>query len=202
MFRKSEEALLGWSEHTVAACAARQDGLLAEAAQLVKPGGVLVYSTCTFAPEENEAVVARFLAQTPEFELSPLNLPGARPGRPEWVAAAAGLERAARFWPHLTPGEGHFIAKLRRTDGPETRVKPALASPLPRQADDLWRAFVRETFSQNPVPDAPLALQGDNLYARPERLPDLAGIQTLRTGLWLGTLRKTASSPRTASRWR
>jgi len=196
MFRKSEEARSGWSEHTVAACAARQGGLLEEAARLVRPGGVLVYSTCTFAPEENEAVVAQFLSTTPEFRPLPLTLPGARSGRPEWVAEpAAGLEHAARFWPHLSPGEGHFIAKLRREGGPQTRVKPPLAAPLPRQADDLWRAFVRETFSRNPVQDAPLALQGDNLYALPERLPDLAGIQTLRTGLWLGTLRKNRFEP-------
>ncbi len=197
MFRKSEEALSMWSEHTVATCAARQDSLLAEAAQLVKPGGVLVYSTCTFAPEENEAVVARFLQDMAEFRLEPLTLPGAQPGRPDWLGKAsdAKLEHTARFWPHLSPGEGHFIAKLRRADGAKTRVELTPFKPLPRQAKDLWETFVHETFAENPLSDAPLTLQGDSLYAPPEMLPSLAGIQTLRTGLWLGTLKKNRFEP-------
>ncbi|CAA9587251.1 MAG: tRNA and rRNA cytosine-C5-methylases [uncultured Truepera sp.] len=201
MFRKSAEALSQWSNRLVESCAARQDGLLAEAAQLVRPGGVLVYSTCTFAPEEDEAVVAKFLQDTPEFRLEPLTLPGAQPGRPDWLGTTseAKLERTARFWPHLSPGEGHFIAKLRRTDGPETRVKPAhvkppMFAPPPRQAK-LWETFVRETFAENPLINAPLTLQGDHLYALPETLPDLTGIHTLRTGLWLGTLKKNRFKP-------
>lgn len=196
MFRKSEDALLMWSEHTVAACAARQDSLLAEAAGLVRPGGVLVYSTCTFAPEENEAVIAKFLRAAPEFELTPLTLPGAQPGRPEWTAEpGAGLERAARFWPHRSPGEGHFIARLRRADGPTTHPKLATPAPPPRQANDLWRAFVRETFTKDPFSEAPLTLRGDRLCALPAALPDPVGIRTLRTGVWLGTLKKNRFEP-------
>ncbi len=197
MFRKSAEALSQWSTYLVRSCAARQNGLLAEAARLVKSGGVLVYSTCTFAPEENEAVVARFLRETPEFELEPLpHRSGVRPGRPDWIAEpSAGLEHTARFWPHLVPGEGHFVARLRRTDGPERRVKPATFAPPPRQARDLWGAFVRETFADDPAPDAPLTLRGDQLIALPQAVPDLAGVQTLRSGLWLGTLKKNRLEP-------
>ena len=196
MFRKSEEASAQWSDYLVQSCAARQDGLLAEAARLVKPGGVLVYSTCTFAPEENEAVVAAFLGEHPEFGLEPLPLPGAQPGRPDWLATPnPELVKTARFWPHLVPGEGHFVARLRRRDGPEVRVKPATFNPLPRPAKSLWETFVSETFTQNPVQDTPLALQGDNLYALPGTLPDLAGLRTLRPGLWLGTLKKNRFEP-------
>ena len=197
MFRKSEAALSQWSESLISSCAARQDELLAEASQLVKPGGVLVYSTCTFAPEENEAVVSTFLRETPGFGLEALPFSdGVQPGRPDWLAKPApGLERTARFWPHLVAGEGHFVAKLRRVDGPETNVKPATFAPPPRQARNLWETFSRETFAENPPPDAPLTLRGDTLYALPEVLPDLAGVQTLRTGLWLGTLRKNRFVP-------
>ena len=196
MFRKSEEALAQWSDYLVQSCAARQDGLLAEAARLVRPGGVLVYSTCTFAPEENEVVVAAFLAGNPEFGLEPPYLPGAQPGRPDWLTTPdPELVKTAHFWPHLVPGEGHFIARLRRTDGPETRVKPAAFAPLPRPAKTFWETFVGETFTRNPVQDAPLALQGDNLYALPETLLDLAGLRTLRPGLWLGTLKKNRFEP-------
>ena len=198
MFRKSAEARAQWSEYLVQSCAARQDGLLAEAARLVKPGGALVYSTCTFAPEENEAVIDKFLRETPGFALEPLpyRSGGVRPGRPDWLAEpSAGLARAARFWPHLVPGEGHFVARLRRADGPERRVEPAAFAPPPRQARDLWRTFVRETFADDPAPDAPLTLRGDRLIAPPEAVPDLAGVQTLRSGLWLGTLKKNRLEP-------
>ena len=195
MFRKSEGAVLQWSEHLVKSCAARQDGLLADAAQLVKPGGTLVYSTCTFAPEENERVVAAFLAEQMEFELVPLTFPGARPGRPDWVAASAGLEHTARFWPHLSPGAGHFVAKLKRVYGPEPRRKTATFAPLPRQAEDLWKKFVGATFDGKVVPNAPLTRRNDQLYAVPETLPELAGLRTLRSGVWLGTLKKNRFEP-------
>ena len=207
MFRKSAEAVSQWSEYLIESCAARQDGLLAEAAKFVKPGGTLVYSTCTFAPEENERVIAAFLEKHPEFGLEPLHLPGAATGRPDWVTASAeGLERTVRFWPHLSPGEGHFIAKLRRISGrtsgqtlghsdAKTRRKTVVPTPLPRQAEDLWNTFVRDTFREVPLPDAPLTLRGEQLYALPEMLPDLTGLRTLRSGVWLGTLKKNRFEP-------
>ena len=203
MFRKSAEALSQWSEYLVQSCAARQNGLLSEAAKLVKPGGVLVYSTCTFAPEENEGVIAAFLQTHPEFRPLPLILTGAQPGRPDWTADAPDdLEHTARFWPHLNPGEGHFIAKLRRVSGrtsgdsdAEARRKTAAATPLPRQAYDLWNTFVRETFRNAPLPDAPLMLRGNQLYALPETLPEPTGLRTLRSGVWLGTLKKNRFEP-------
>ena len=200
MFRKSDEARAQWREYLVKSCAVRQTELLGDAAQLVKPGGVLVYSTCTFAPEENEKVVAAFLGNHPGFELLPLELSGASPGRPDWTTAPAkGLERTARFWPHLSPGEGHFIAKLKRisgrTAGPETRIKAPAFTPLPRQAKDFWHAFSRDTFSQRPLSDAPLTRRGDQLYALSETLPELTGVRTLRSGVWLGTLKKNRFEP-------
>lgn len=204
MFRKSEEAVLQWSEYLIESCAARQDGLLAEAAGLVKPGGVLVYSTCTFAPEENEKVIAAFLAEHEEFGLEPLSLPGARPGHPDWAKEPTeALKNTTRFWPHLNPGEGHFIAKLRRisgrTSGTQTPLKASPHAPVSRQAKDLWERFVRETFSETPLhantKTAPLTLRGEQLYALPETLPDLTGLKTLRTGLWLGTPKKNRFEP-------
>ncbi len=196
MFRKADEAAPQWREYLIESCAVRQDGLLAEAAQLVKPGGTLVYSTCTFAPEENERVIARFLGKNPEFELAPLELPGASPGRPEWtVEPAKSLEHTARFWPHLSPGEGHFIAKLSRVAGAETRRKTSAPAQLSRQAKDLWERFGGETFDGTVMPDAPLTLRGDQLYALPEALPELTGLRTLRAGLWLGTMKKNRFEP-------
>ena len=198
MFRKSASALAMWSPATVEHCATRQSTLLEEASRLVKPGGTLVYSTCTFASEENEQVVAAFLAANSDFALKPVALPGASPGRPDWVAEAPPsleLAKAARFWPHLAPGEGHFIAALERRDGESVRLALEPTPPLPRSARALWDAFVAQTLQRDPVQGSPLSLRGENLYALPERLPVLGGLTVLRAGLWLGKLKKGRFEP-------
>jgi len=93
MFRKSAAARREWSPALVLGCAQRQSLILAHAARLVRPGGRLVYSTCTFAPEEDEAVIAGFLAAHADFDLSaPADRPGFAPGRPEWINNKGGAE--------------------------------------------------------------------------------------------------------------
>ena len=127
MFRKEEEALAQWSEELIHQCARRQLDILRAAASMLRPGGRLVYSTCTFAPEENEGTLAAFLGEHPDFCLEEREgAPGFVPARPEWaqygreVTDSEGgweslhLERAFRLMPHRLSGEGHFIASLRR----------------------------------------------------------------------------------------
>lgn len=142
MFRKNEEACEEWSPQNVQLCADRQDEILDYAAAMLVPGGRLVYSTCTFAPQEDEGSVARFLKRHPEFEIVPMErFPGMAPGVPEWSGESAdrlpydragrdadgerysgqegsqfGLARTIRLWPHLLKGEGHFVAVLRKAD--------------------------------------------------------------------------------------
>ncbi|ABZ83541.1 nol1/nop2/sun family putative RNA methylase [Heliomicrobium modesticaldum Ice1] len=109
MFRKLPEAMDDWSEEKVFRCAAMQRELLPLAARMLRPGGVLVYSTCTFAPEENERQIEAFLRDHREFE---------RESFPAMEHFATGyLEKTARLWPHRLRGEGHFIARLRKRGG-------------------------------------------------------------------------------------
>lgn len=107
MFHKEEAALTEWSPENVMRCAARQREILASAAALLRPGGVLVYSTCTFAPEENEEMAAWFLAEFPEFHPVPVDV--AALGLSE-----GGLPGTVRIYPHRQKGEGHFAAKLQK----------------------------------------------------------------------------------------
>jgi NOL1/NOP2/sun family putative RNA methylase len=127
LFRRSQAARAQWRPGHVRGAAERQRRLLRLAAGLVRPGGVLVYSTCTFAPEENEQQVAAFLAEHDGWEV--LAIPwheGFAPGRPDWCEGApAGLERTVRLWPHRLRGDGHFVARLgRRGDGPPAGPVP------------------------------------------------------------------------------
>lgn len=132
MFRKDDDMIASWETHSVTRCAAMQADILDAAARLLAPGGLMVYSTCTFAPEENELSIARFLDRHREFAVVPVSEAdrercGFAPGRPEWLAppyadaggapvsaaAAAATGGAVRLWPHRMRGEGHFVALLR-----------------------------------------------------------------------------------------
>jgi NOL1/NOP2/sun family putative RNA methylase len=194
MFRKSEAARLEWAPSLVAGCAVRQHGILEHAATLVRPGGRLVYSTCTFAPEEDEATVARFLDAHAEFELArPLARPGFDRGRPEWLPEGASrpeLARCVRLWPHRIAGEGHFAALLRkREDAPvQGAARPFAPAKPSRTALGAFDAFVEENFETNPV-SGELAQLGAYLYALPDGLPELTNLRYLHAGWWLGEIR-------------
>lgn len=124
MFRKNEEAVFEWSPENVALCASRQDDVLEEAAKMLLPGGRMVYSTCTFAPEENEGSVYRFLKSHPDFHLIKTVRPeGFYPGQAAWANLPEDseipdietkLSYTHRLFPHKVQGEGHFIAVLER----------------------------------------------------------------------------------------
>ena len=204
MFRKSEAARREWSPALVAGCALRQSAILEHAARLVRPGGRLVYSTCTFAPEEDEAVIARFLDEHDYFELiEPPPRPGFSPGRPDWIAErqdrdiTGNLSAATvRLWPHTGPGEGHFVAVLQRrlTIEPLTQPRPWPPVRLPRPVEQAYRAFCTAHLADVPAAGR-LALVGSYLYALPPELPDLSGLRFLHPGWWLGTIKKDRFEP-------
>jgi 16S rRNA C967 or C1407 C5-methylase (RsmB/RsmF family)/NOL1/NOP2/fmu family ribosome biogenesis protein len=147
LFRRNPAAAAQWRPGHVPGSAERQRGLLADAARLVRPGGVLVYSTCTFAPEENEQQVAGLLAANPGWELLAIPMhPGFAPGRPDWCPGGPPeLSRTVRLWPHHLRGEGHFIAKLGRpgpASGPASRPASRPAG-RPRGNDPAGRSGPR-----------------------------------------------------------
>ncbi len=202
LFRKTPAARAEWSGALVEGCARRQDALLAQAHRLVRPGGILVYSTCTFAPEEDEAVIARFLADHPDYELvATADLPGLTPGRPEWAPDTQGnaLCNAKRLWPHIGPGEGHFIAVLRNSGGPETKfVDGRHRAHAPADAAHAATAYYRE-FCDAHLTGAPgadrLKLEGAYLYALPEGAPPLDGLRVIHPGWWLGVVKTGRFEP-------
>jgi len=179
MFRKEEAAVTDWSQQTVEMCARRQAEILHSGAALLRPGGRLVYSTCTFAPEENEQTVANFLKEHPEFEAEPMDAP--------WFTPAG--EGQFRLWPHKLLGEGHFVAVLRKTDGEETDTRPAPGEKLPK----LWTEFAKELDIS--LPRGKTIAFGSSLYWAPEEMPELGGIKVLRPGLELGTVKKDRFEP-------
>lgn len=148
---KSDEALRRWSEQAIRKLATLQAKLLIGAYQALRPGGVLVYSTCTFAPEENELVIDDFLMNHPEVELLDFDLPGlsVSPGLTKWQGRALRpeLTRAQRIWPGAERMEGFFIAKLKKPDGFEKAEAPR-TFPDRRygDVDDEVTVWLREHF--------------------------------------------------------
>ena len=179
MFRKEEAAVTDWSQETVEMCAARQAEILDNAAKLLKPGGRLVYSTCTFAPEEDEEAVSAFLARHPEFAPEAVDAPWFTPGP----------QATYRMWPHKLWGEGHFGAVLRKLEGEETEIPLEKGKPLPKP----WLSFAKEAGVN--LPEGIGLCFGDRLYLAPLGTPALPGLRVLRAGLELGTLKKDRIDP-------
>jgi 16S rRNA C967 or C1407 C5-methylase (RsmB/RsmF family)/NOL1/NOP2/fmu family ribosome biogenesis protein len=188
-----------WSPEMVNACGRRQQEILQTAAQLVCPGGLLSYATCTFSPEENEEVIGRFLDTHPGFELvKPAQHPGFSAGQPAWVTAGAvsasslsQLQHAVRLFPHHIAGEGHFIALLRRPGTKEPSAAPGYQRlpTLPPTAIQLWRQFAEEVL-QTDLPEEQLWLVNQKLFLRPRHDLEDESLRVVRHGLWLGEVRR------------
>ena len=179
MFRKEEAAVTDWSQETVQMCARRQREILDSAARLVRPGGRLVYSTCTFAPEEDEETVAAFLEAHPEFTPEPVGAPWFVPGE----------NASYRMWPHKLLGEGHFAAVLRKTQGESGEVPACPGEKCPK----AWESFAKEL--DITLPEGKAVSFGQSLYWAPMELPELDRLKVLRPGLELGTERKGRFEP-------
>lgn len=176
MFRRDPETRGEWTAEQAAGCARRQEEILREAARFVRPGGRLVYATCTYNPEENERNVERFLAEHPDFEPESFSLPGAE-----------GKNGMFLCLPHRTAGEGQFAARLRRSGESE---RPRFGRPFPRPGK-AEAALLREQFPGLPEADA---VFGNILAAMPDA-PELKGVRVLRAGLHLAEIRGKNAVP-------
>ncbi len=185
MFRKSLAAVRDWSPAHVLACSKRQAQILESAAELLKVGGTLVYSTCTFAPEENEDAIARFLESHPEFRLEVI------------AGLPAGMDGiGSRLMPHLVRGEGHFVARLRKISGEDgdAPLEEPDAEPFERGHALLkaWLEFCRRF----PVSDDEgYMVFRDEIQRVALDTPRLAGLKVLRAGVGIAHLQKDRLEP-------
>lgn len=181
MFRRLPESREEWSKEKAEGCAERQRRILSCAARLVRPGGRLVYSTCTFNPDENERNVFWFLRQYPEFRLASFSLPH--------ISAPEGMFTA---YPHRIEGEGQFVSLMIRDGEKKDHVFPA--GTAVKICKDEEKAY-RNSFPMFPVPDFRLG----KTLTRIGMQPDLKGIRIIRAGLHLAEIRGSVSIPDHAS---
>lgn len=195
MFRKDIQSCGEWSLEQVEICAARQRDILEQAAMMLKPGGSLVYSTCTFAPQENEQNAAWFVRQHPQFV----------------------LETSEQLWPHLQRAEGHYAALFRKKNSDEQAVYPEQnknknkdkdrVSASDRQKQDKmfyeqFAQFCSDTLTvktQNwllgQIEKGRLTAFGDQFYLLPPEITDLDGLKIERAGLKIGCCKKNRFEP-------
>ncbi|MBR6328343.1 MAG: RsmB/NOP family class I SAM-dependent RNA methyltransferase [Lachnospiraceae bacterium] len=188
MFRKHPEAAGEWSPENVEMCAARQDEILDAAFEMLSPGGYLEYSTCTFAPAEDEGSVERFMARHSEMGLVDIN-----------------QANPLRLAPHRVKGEGHFAALMKKEG--ELPPPPRTAASGLKGCDSaqkkLFQQFLEDNITLNYVNQIkdridnarPLVLFGKNLYLAPPFLPDIGRIKVERCGLMLGSFEKNRFEP-------
>lgn len=225
MFRKNPIALEEWSLDNVTLCANRQAEILDNAAKMLMGGGRMVYSTCTFSPEENEKTIAAFLDRHPEFSVEEVEAPSFSKGISAWAkegaseAAANEMDKTFRLWPHKLHGEGHYVAVLKKAgefviaansaigenetkivhkkDSKKKNVQSQLKG-FDKQMEQSFYEFLDETVNKEVadwITSGNLTLFGDQLYRMPDSAPSIRGLRVLRAGLHIGEFKKNRFEP-------
>ena len=195
MFRRQPEARDEWDADSPRRCADRQMEILEQAAKMLRPGGTMVYSTCTFNDTENEGVLKRFLALHPEFMPEPFALPGLPEAKDGFL----------HLYPHKMRGEGHFVSRLKKAAdsdepgavvdaAPKKKERARAASPSKNKAPAA--VALPDVFSSAFTPER-LYAAGDALWMLPEgiAIEQLHGLRVLRTGLLLAHAEGRRSEP-------
>lgn len=197
MFRKEPQAIAQHCEALVQQCAALGEEILENAVSMLAPGGLLVYSTCTFAPEEDEGQVARLLDRHPEMTLLPIEASLGSPGEANRCGGLPlDVEKVRRIWPSQS-SEGHFMALLQKSEDSEPAPAPAAkkrkGSQKPEKPDPDWQAFAKTYFPV--LKDLPTRKAGEMLLLPPEVSIPEGKYRVLRCGVALGAGRKGRFEP-------
>ena len=198
MFRRDKDVVKAYAANKPEVCSAMQKEILHHAAGMLKPGGLLVYSTCTFNTTENEDVVRFFLERHRDFSLKSIDHDAL--GLPQVKELDAGLPFTARVWPHLSPGEGHFVALLEKNSDEvltqklagkigAAQRKPVANNTSAKEFQAFCQNFLCKQFQQENI-----IIQGLNIYVAPFA-PELSGLRVARTGWHVGSVAKDRFTP-------
>lgn len=194
MFRKDDDMVKSYEERGPEYYSEIQKEITDQAVRMLAPGGLLLYSTCTFSRCEDEEIICHILENHQEMELIRLPLF-------EGASGGIGLDGCIRLFPHKIKGEGHFISLLRKNGGgaertaagsrersrtePQGKKSPA----LPKELTDFLALMNREFDGSR------IMIKNDSVYYLPENFVPAKELRYLRTGLLLGELKNKRFEP-------
>ena len=205
MFRKNPAVVDSWQEKGPEYFSKLQREIIVQAADMLLPGGIMFYSTCTFSPLENEKTITHLLKERPDMEVIPMEdyegfAEGLTSYRGEVFDESCKLCR--RIWPHKMSGEGHFMALLHKKNGVQQQVQQTVS-----QSSIWWekckglnkeqKAAAEDFFSHVNIAydEKRIDVRGDNLYYLPAPKYDGLGLHFLRNGLFMGEFKKKRFEP-------
>lgn len=195
MFRKDKKMVRAWEEHGPEFFSNIQKSIVLQAAHMLREGGMMLYSTCTFDSRENEQIIEHLLEHCPEFRILPIKpYEGFCPGRPGLTKSGMkDIEKTVRIFPHKMKGEGHYLALLQKGEKKEAAEETGKPKKKTRKLpEELETFFAHVSWKLDP---SRLDIHGERIYYMPENLPAVKGIRFLRTGLLLGELKKNRFEP-------
>ncbi len=197
MFRKEPAVIKSWVQNGTEFYEKLQREIVTYALQMLKPGGMLLYSTCTFNPGEDEGTVMYMRKICPELQILPIEgYEGFCPGRPDVVEDGdEELRKCVRIFPHKMQGEGHFLALLQKGTGEKKQSVNVKSGKMSREVaamEDLHK-FLQDVALE--IDLSKVTLRGENVLYLPCDVPDLKGLRILRSGLLLGEYRKGRFEP-------
>lgn len=191
MFRKDENAVKSWQTHKSEDCCKLQRQILASAARLLSPGGTIAYSTCTFAPEEDEGMISEFLRENKDFSLVDFDkTTGFIQGHPEWADGNEELKKCGRLMPYKVKGEGHFLAILKK-EGEDVYPSEKSINFVSKDYEEYYR-FFEENLNISPYGN--LEKHKSGVISVPLGV-DLSGLRVVRSGLYIGEIKKNRFEP-------
>ena len=197
MFRKDKKMVKAWEEHGPEFFSKLQRSIITQAAAMLKPGGMILYSTCTFDPLENEKTVEYLLETCPEFKICEMEgYEGFCEGIPKYVEDhSEEYRKTVRIFPHKMQGEGHYLALVKKGDDNTERKneKPAKSKSGAKKLPEELEQFLKELAWD--VDKSRLDIREERVYYMPENLPMLKGVRFLRSGLLLGEVKKNRFEP-------
>ncbi|MGI6012269.1 MAG: RsmF rRNA methyltransferase first C-terminal domain-containing protein [Ruminococcus sp.] len=199
MFRKEPEVAKVWEENRPSFFAGIQKDILDQAVKMLKPGGMMLYSTCTFSKEENEGSISGLLQRHPQMQMCEM-LPwdGFSKGLPQWGGGQLSLDKSVRIWPHKMQGEGHFMALLQKMGNDTEERKRRRKSVQNQQAVPKEKRKLLEQFLEHVAGKGfheGLEIRGDKVYKVPDFGREIRGIKFLRNGLLMGEIKKNRFEP-------
>ena len=191
MFRKDNKLIKSWQMNGPEYFAPIQKSILSQAARMLKPGGYMLYSTCTFSKMEDEDNIQEFLNSHEDFSLVDIFNPEIDSIKPyEGFTKGIGLAECVRIFPHKMQGEGHFLALLKK-NGELINDVPVKSKSV-KLPDELTNFLSELNFE---IPSGDINIQQDKVYYIPLIAGRLKGLRAMRTGTLLGELKKNRFEP-------